>query len=116
METGGENDCAQRPVGKHTDPDSNRAESPYPAEINAQAYPAQPHGAAGGNHGEFYVTCSAHAIGWDEGKYPGNWLYDRDEAYHEKAQFRAGRFHSGKHGNRFGQCKNEQAACDDDCL
>lgn len=62
METDGENDRAQRPVGKHTDPDSNRAESPYPAEINAQAYPAQPHGAAGGNHGEFYVTCSAHAI------------------------------------------------------
>lgn len=27
------------PVGKHTDPDSNRTESPYPAEINAQAYP-----------------------------------------------------------------------------
>ena len=46
METDGENDRAQRPVGKHTDPDSNRAESPYPAEINAQAYPAQPHGAA----------------------------------------------------------------------
>ena len=75
METEGENDRAQRPVGKHTDPDSNRAESPYPAEINAQAYPAQPHGAAGGDHGEFYVTCSAHTIGWDEGKYPGNWLY-----------------------------------------
>ena len=70
METDGENDRAQRPVGKHTDPDSNRAESPYPAEINAQAYPAQPHGAAGGDHGEFYVTCSAHAIGWDKGKYP----------------------------------------------
>ena len=51
METDGENDRAQRPVGKHTDPDSNRAEPPYPAEINAQAYPAQPHGAAGGDHG-----------------------------------------------------------------
>ena len=113
METDGENDCAQRPVGKHTDPDSNRAESPYPAEINAQAYPAQPHGAAGGNHGEFYVTCSAHAIGWDKGKYPGNWLYDRDEAYHEKAQFCAGRFHSGKHCNGLCEYENNQTAGND---
>lgn len=59
-----------RSVGRKTYRSRQQSdESPYPAEINAQAYPAQPHGAAGGNHGEFYVTCSAHAIGWDKGKY-----------------------------------------------
>ena len=94
METDGENDRAQRPVGKHTDPDSNRAESPYPAEINAQAYPAQPHGAARGNHGEFYVTGGSEAVGRDEGHYPYDWFDDGDPGYHVEAHLSALGFHS----------------------
>ena len=38
-------DGAERPVGKHTDPDCNRAKTPNTAEIDTKAHTAEPHGA-----------------------------------------------------------------------
>lgn len=110
------NDTARCPVGEHADPYGDRSEAPYAAQVNAKAYTAQPHGAAGDDHGEPDIACGAHSVSRDERQYPRNRLYDRDKQHHLHAELCALRFHSAEHRNRLGQSEYEQAAADDDKL
>ena len=75
-------DCSKRPVAEHTNPYCNRSKSPYTAEVNAETYPAEPHGAAGGNHREFYIAGCTHSVTRDKRHHPGNWFYNGDKSNH----------------------------------
>ena len=113
METYSEYDCAKSPVAEHTNPYGNWTKSPDTAEINAKAYSTKPHSAAGGYHGEFYISGCTHSISWDKRNNPGNWLNNCDKGNHLKAELCTGRFHSGKHCNGLCEYENNQTAGND---
>ena len=70
------------------------AEASEADEIYAEAESENPHGDAGGEHGEFYVTGGSEAVGRDEGHYPYDWFDDCDPGYHVEAHLGALGFHS----------------------
>ena len=100
MEPDGEDHGADAPVSEHADPYGNWSKAPDTAQIYTQNDTTQPHGAAGGNHGELHIACGSHAISWDKGKHPGNRLYNGDEDNHLETKPGAFGFHAAKHGDR----------------
>ena len=56
VESPGEDDSADRPVCEHSDPDTHGAEAHDSDQKDAEAESASPHGAAGGDHGEFHIS------------------------------------------------------------
>ena len=59
VETDSEDDSSYGPVGKHSDPYGHWTEALEADEIYAKAESECPHGNAGCDHGEFYVSgCS----------------------------------------------------------
>ena len=114
MEPDGKDNGAQAPVSEHANPHGNGTEAPDTAEVNAQADTAEPHGAAGSNHGKFHIPGGTHAVCRDKGKHPGNRLGNRDENNHVETKFRTFRFHTSEHGNRFRERKDNETACNND--
>ena len=94
MEAEGEYDSADSPVGEHSNPYGHWAEASEADEIYAEAESENPHGDAGGEHGEFYVAGGSEAVGRDEGHYPYDWFDDCDPGYHVEAHLSALGFHS----------------------
>ena len=102
---------SKAPVGCHSDPHCDRSETPDTAQVDAQADTAQPHGTAGYDHGEFYISCGTQTIWRYKCHYPAEWFCNRYENYHIKAELGTGGFHAGDHSDRLCQCKDEQTAC-----
>ena len=73
VESPGENNTSDRPVRKHSDPDSHWTKSENAYQKYAKAEPARPHGTAGGDHGKFHITGCTKTIPRHERHCP----YDR---------------------------------------